>query len=147
MLLASLCCWTGECLDRCAVVLTASDDPFDIPVLRGAKRPRRIAQEFKRAVVERGASSSSMQTNREVVVNIMKRKRLIAFHPKAAMKWSGSEAGRRWKAVQEALHNVASGVVSVTCDATRLGKREVLWAFCWIACLDRGAWAPPQATG
>ena len=147
VLLASLCCWTGWALELSPSVQAASEDPLDFPIVRATKRPRRLPAAFKAAVVHEGGAARGNQSNRHVCKHILKHSKRDGFRAKSATKWTTPEAGRQWRGVREAFGDVATGVVSVTCDASRMGKRDVLWALVWAARLSKCAWSPPQVLG
>ena len=142
-LLASLLCWRAACLEACPWLQGGSQDPFDQPVLRAAKRASRVPAAAKIAAVQCSVEGTLCRSG-EKCVGLAKR--LKARWPLAAQTvatWDLPEA-RRLAAALRAHVDGTTGLVILSCGATRFGGRGVLLAACWLDELQQAFGGPPQ---
>ena len=125
-------------------VAESSSDPFQQPLLRGAKRARRLPTTLKTAVVDMAAAGNLARSNRQVMeVAHRFQHNLRGVRARSCNPWTLLAAQRYFTASRQ-LFKKAWTTLSVTLDGTRLAGKDQLWlAFCSPQ-LQKVAWAPPQ---
>ena len=123
----------------------ATEDPLQVPVLRGPTRARRIEPRLKQAVGQEAAKGAVARSASRLALAITRFKSW-RIKARTATDWAGQHVPHLLGHCRAVLASEGClGVVSVSCDATRLGKRDWLWTALHKPALGCTVWCAPQA--
>ena len=101
--LASLLCWAARAVELSPWVGSGSVSPLDRPVLRAAKRARRIDPDLKAAVVDESAAGTLVRSNAKLVSLAAGHNKKWTLAARAANMWDLPEARKGATACREGL--------------------------------------------
>ena len=142
--------WISAVIEASAKIVSASDDPFDEPVLTGVKgRTLKRSQRKKVKVVKLGMQGDIFHSCRAVVRGLKiltKGGEDYGISDKSANKWTVPyiyQYVRHLQIVFVFSSNLVP-VYSISWDATRLSKLDVLVSTVYDCGKQVAAWCPPQ---
>ena len=121
--------WIGMVANYGDWLAQGDTNHFKIPVVEGKQRARKLEPEFRKAVVEMGASGDLFTSNAHCV-KVMRKFQLArgmrAF--KKANAWNDASMARYLCGARRALQGPQGRVISLAWDGTRLSGMEFLFS-------------------
>ena len=127
----SLLVWLGHCLDVSGVWERASTDAFtDAPMLRGAKRQRRVEPALQDAIARTAGEGEVARSGAAALWVAEHMRRINASRKKGgfANRFLQLRCKKYWEQMQSKFAGGPAGVISLAVDASRMGQRDCLYA-------------------
>ena len=138
--------WSADIIDSHPCWEDWETDGLQLDLGKASKKMRPVHPSFVRAVQEKAMEGSLGKSGQQIGKNVLAFRRLaVKFKPKSFNKWADPYVQQSLLARMDLLRSYWWSMISVSCDATRLGGLDVLWLAVQFPELNLADWSPPQA--